>query len=91
MARNARQGEFLPNVFASTPFFFKDGIMANLLSLIRPFQRRMQGVAARHATPCARPLRIYRDPSHIVMVGSIHDICLKLEQSAAERYCHIDA
>lgn len=64
--------------------------MAKLFSFFRPLRNRIAGIPLAGAARSHRPLRIYRDPSHIVMVGNIHDICLKLDQAVAERYCHID-
>ncbi|VVE56853.1 hypothetical protein PIN31115_05113 [Pandoraea iniqua] len=32
-------------------------------------------------------VRVYRDVSHIVMVGSIADICRKLDQAVGEQFC----
>lgn len=34
-----------------------------------------------------RDVRVYRDVSHIVMVGSIADICRKLDQAVGEQFC----
>ena len=35
----------------------------------------------------AHDVRVYRDVSHIVMVGSIADICRKLDQAVGEQFC----
>ncbi len=32
-------------------------------------------------------VRVYRDVSHIVMVGSMADICRKLDQAVGEQFC----
>ncbi|AJP57347.1 hypothetical protein UC34_10665 [Pandoraea vervacti] len=32
-------------------------------------------------------VRVYRDVSHIVMVGTIADICRKLDQAVGEQFC----
>lgn len=41
------------------------------------------------ARPAARAVRVYRDTSHIVMVGTIADICRKLDQAVGERFIQI--
>ncbi len=38
-------------------------------------------------TPAGHDVRVYRDVSHIVMVGSIADICRKLDQAVGEQFC----
>ncbi|EON15614.1 MULTISPECIES: hypothetical protein [Pandoraea] len=38
-------------------------------------------------TPADHEVRVYRDVSHIVMVGSIADICRKLDQAVGEQFC----
>ncbi|AJC22119.1 hypothetical protein [Pandoraea pulmonicola] len=35
----------------------------------------------------AHDVRVYRDVSHIVMVGSIADICRRLDQAVGEQFC----
>ncbi|VVE23354.1 hypothetical protein [Pandoraea terrigena] len=47
----------------------------------------------RHDAPTAQgaheghEVRVYRDVSHIVMVGSIADICRKLDLAVGEQFC----
>ncbi|VVE26532.1 hypothetical protein PMO31116_03379 [Pandoraea morbifera] len=39
------------------------------------------------ASAGAHDVRVYRDVSHIVMVGSIADVCRKLDQAVGEQFC----
>lgn len=52
--------------------------------------RRVRGGVVTAATQAGvRGVRVYRDMSHIVMVGSIADICRKLDQAVEEQFCQI--
>jgi hypothetical protein len=41
----------------------------------------------RRDTQAGHEVRVYRDVSHIVMVGSIADICRKLDLAVGEQFC----
>ncbi|VVE89521.1 hypothetical protein [Pandoraea bronchicola] len=49
---------------------------------VRELQRRDSQEAN-----AGQDVRVYRDVSHIVMVGSIADICRKLDQAVGEQFC----
>lgn len=68
----------------------KDGIMGKLFSFIRASRAPAPSTLSVRALRSPRPVRVYRGPSHIIMVGNINDICHKLDQSLVERYCHIE-
>ncbi|VVE27527.1 hypothetical protein PEP31012_03489 [Pandoraea eparura] len=48
---------------------------------------RSARVVQRRDTQAGHEVRVYRDVSHIVMVGSIADICRKLDLAVGEQFC----
>ncbi|MCE4059202.1 hypothetical protein LXM60_03150 [Pandoraea sputorum] len=49
--------------------------------------REQQARREAHDTQDGHDVRVYRDRSHIVMVGTFADICRKLDQAVGEQFC----
>ncbi|VVE28232.1 hypothetical protein PTE30175_03417 [Pandoraea terrae] len=72
----------------SGPFAAAPAVARSMPAL--PAIRRARSARHANAAQPHRPVRMYRDTSHIVMVGSIADICRKLDQAVGDRYSQIE-